>query len=132
MEWVKDRYVEMGEVVQVYKNLHEDKFSVRSKKTGLVCAYCETALLEGVRFHVSTSGRARVLERQVRSVHAYVEGRLVSLDQNLPLYTRTCVYYQPYKTATFVVEATGEPVGKVESAYVTNNRVYVLESIPLF
>jgi hypothetical protein len=123
MELIKDRELKSGDIVQIYKNLNRDCFSIRSKATGLVLGYCQTALIADARYVVSAKGRQRVLERQVRSVHAYVEGLFLEADQAKPegLYTG---YYNPYKTETFVDEESREQLYESLIAYFENTSVY--------
>lgn len=139
MESVKGRSIAPGDWVHVYKNLHAGALSIRCKKTGLVVAYCDSVRLDDVVFHVSSKGRERVLENKVRSVHAWVEGRLVDVDFILTpcdLSQLKRVYYNPYKTKSFVIEA--DPIQEVHSALhaiVSGDRVYIdasLESCLLF
>lgn len=123
MENIKGRELKSGDIVQIYKNLNRDCFSIRSKATGLVLGYCQTALIADARYVVSEKSRQRVLERQVRSVHAFVEGMFLEADQAMPegLYTG---YYNPYKTATFIDEESGEQLHESLIAYFENTRVY--------
>lgn len=52
MEWFKNRKVNIGDKVHVYRNLHRDSIVVRCAKTGLVAGYCDTVKLTNVRFFV--------------------------------------------------------------------------------
>ena len=126
MEWFKGRKVNIGGKVHVYRNIHRDSIVVRCAKTGLVAGYCDTVKLSNVRFVVSESGRQRVLEKQVRSVHAWLSGTLEAYDIALLEKDRlTAVYYQPYKTPTFIIEKTGEPIHVADLAFVSYNRAYL-------
>jgi hypothetical protein len=118
----------VGEIVQVYRNLHREALSIRFKKTGLVIDYCSTVWLDNVRFHVSASGRARVLERKVRSVHAFCEGVFLSKNEEMPREKFLCsVYYQPYLTDYFKNEATGESVYHANKVFVSLKRAFIFE-----
>jgi hypothetical protein len=127
MEFVKGRQVSVGEWVHVYRNLNKnDSFSIRSKETGLVIGYCQNVQLADVSFHVSAKGREKVLMKRVRSVHAYLIGRLVSVDMDIvDNSNRICVYYNPYNTETFIVEGTKQQVSYASHATVVNDRVYI-------
>jgi hypothetical protein len=104
MESVKGRHVSPGDWVHIYRNLNRDKsLSIRSKKTGLVVGYCQNVQLEDATFHVSAKGRAAVLQKQIRSVLAWIEARLVSVDLDVAdVQGQICVYYNPYNTETFM------------------------------
>jgi hypothetical protein len=110
--------------VHVYRNLHKDSLVIRCSKTGLVAAYCDTVKLTGARFFVSESGRAKVLEKQIRSVHAWIIGTLAAYDFELERDGKTPVYYQPYKTETFMNELTWEPVREAKSVVVCYDRAF--------
>lgn len=130
IEWFKRRKVQIGDKVHVYRNLHKDSIVIRCAKTGLVAGYCDihsAVRVNHARFFVSKSGRERVLERRVRSVHAW--SFLAELD--VPMGERdqyAPVYYQPYKTPTFIQEQTGDPIFQADSVLVAYDRAYVQKS----
>jgi hypothetical protein len=120
---VKDRQLVKGQIVQVYRNLNRDCFSIRDKKTGLVVAYCNTATIQNAKFVVSATGHARVLKTGVRSVHAYIEGAFLSAgEEKKEHYQRG--YYNPFKTDQFIHEDTGEPIEFAKIAHCQDTRVY--------
>ncbi len=57
---------------KVHRNLHKKCWSVRRK--GDPTVHARRIFLANVEFRVSAAGRAKVLEKQVRSVHAYATG----------------------------------------------------------
>ncbi|WP_145949581.1 hypothetical protein [Paenibacillus sp. Y412MC10] len=124
MELVKGRTLEAGDLVHIYKNLNRDCFSIKNKKTGLVVAYVQSATLKDAKFHVSKSGRQRVLDKQVRSVHAWVEGIFIAGDHPKPVRVSKVIYYNPYRTETFIFEESGQAVLAASYAHCENNRVY--------
>ena len=68
--------------VQVYRNMHksyEDHavYSIRDKKTRLVFSHQSYLLLGNCKFHVSPTGRERVLREKRKNVHAWIEGDAV-------------------------------------------------------
>jgi hypothetical protein len=127
MEFVKGRLITAGEWVHVYRNLNRnDSFSIRSKETGLVVGYCNNVQLKDATFHVSEKGRATVLKKRVRNVHAYVLGRLVLVDvDDVDVSGQISVYYNPFKTDAFIVEGTIQKVTHANYATVINDRVYI-------
>lgn len=112
--------------VEVYRNLHNGKLSVRDRKTKRVIAHVDYITLAGVGFRVSQAGRERVLRERRKNVHAFVSGKVVSFGgakaykgRNLDEYIwksgrnpllagdgRIAVY-NPYKYDSFVVPQEG-------------------------
>ena len=50
LEIVKDRTLVSGQEVSVYRNLNRKCFSIKDKKTGLVCAYADKFRIENVKW----------------------------------------------------------------------------------
>lgn len=104
----------------VYWNLHKKCWSFRDLKTRKVVLHAKSLTLQAAEFHVSESGRQRVLREKRKNVHAVVRGTLVAytaLDgTHVNDRTRfrdesvTDVTYNPYKYETFVVRGTEQPV----------------------
>lgn len=121
----------LGSQVFVYRNLHQDCWSIRSKTTGRVVAHADHVELSGARFKVSQAGRRRVLEEQRKNVHAGVEGTLVGYhpagmggfpSQRYAVGERSegpgqslkAVTYNPYKYETFVTRGDEAPIEGAE------------------
>jgi hypothetical protein len=98
----------VGEQVFVYRNLHRDCWSVRSKKTGLVIAHVQGLTLHDAKFKVSEAGRQRVLREQKKNVHAGIEGRLQRHQSYLSPASE--VTYNPYRAGTFYCRFGERPV----------------------
>jgi hypothetical protein len=65
--------------VEVYRNLHNGKYSIKSltgPSKGLVVAHADEVWIDQPEFRVSQSGRARVLKERKKYVHAVVRGYL--------------------------------------------------------
>lgn len=62
--------------VEVYRNLHNGKMSIRDAKTKLVLGHADQVFLHQAEFKVSQAGRERVLKEKKKNVHAVVEGIL--------------------------------------------------------
>ena len=103
--------------VQVYKNLHNGKYSIRAahgKHKGLVIGHASEIHLEDAKFKVNESGRQRVIKTGQKNVHAYVQGNLVCVtdwNERYPTQVPTDhvnqmydvpVTYNPYKFTSFV------------------------------
>lgn len=113
--------------VEVYRNLHNGKLSVRDHKTKRVLAHCDEVTLAGVAFKVSQAGRERVLRERRKNVHALVCGKLLEYRGAEPYKGRSIadhvwqwadgikrtaiignrkVVYNPYKYRSFVTPDT--------------------------
>jgi hypothetical protein len=115
--------------VEVYRNLHKGKLSVR-EVGGKVVAHLDQAVISAPRFVVQPAGRAKVLREQRKNVHAFVRGEFY---QNSQLVIAQFIedsskwreaYYNPYTTHTFLDKVSGEPVTEAALAIVTTNGVF--------
>jgi hypothetical protein len=91
--------------VEVYRNLHKKCYSIRQNK--LVIAYSDNFYISDVILKVSEKGRLRVLKEKRKNVHAILEGYIVEV-YNVQLIKK--LYYNPYKTSTFIDFDTKIPV----------------------
>lgn len=124
----------MTKHVEVYRNLHNGKLSVRDRKTHLVIGHVDYITLCCVRFRVSQAGRERVLRERRKNVHAFVVGKIIEFggadnykDRNLKEYVyergrNLCLFdngtvatYNPYKYESFVIPQEG--YRKIENAH---------------
>lgn len=78
-------------------------------------------------FRVRESGRQKVLKEQRKNVHAFVIGTIVPIDEVKDRVSRS-VYYNPYKTETFVFADTKEPIHTAEQAWLYSKNVMVSTS----
>lgn len=94
-----------GDKVEVYRNLHNNTFSVR--KGGKVVRHIENGeilRLTNARFAVQPAGRAKVLVEQKKNVHAFIrgivdkEGGYLGEDPPHEIYQ---VVYNPYEAGMF-------------------------------
>lgn len=117
----EELYNEYGRIkVEVYRNLHQDCFSVRIPN-GRVIAHAKNFNLSNVTFKVSQVGRNKVLARKAKLVHAFVVGYISKTDLTN---TEEEVYYNPYKQDYFSVNE--EKVEALDSVFFKdNNKVYV-------
>ena len=130
-EKFKDRNVEIGQIVEVYRNLNvSNAFSIRCAKTKLVLAHCTNVTLQNTKFVVSEKMRQRVLNDKRRNVHAFIRGELVSYNHAIPTDLKP-VYYNPYKTETFIMSDTKEPVYEAGMVFVEGKYAYASESYSL-
>lgn len=83
----------------IYRNLHTKTFSVRYR--GKVVAHPRLFTAYGVTFKANPIGRQKVLDKQVKNVHAFVV-----CDHWEPTITGKKivhrVFYNPYKSGSFL------------------------------
>lgn len=119
--------------VEVYRNLHNGMLSIRDAKTKHVVGHADRVTLSDVSFHVSESGRQRVLRERKKNVHAVVRGNLLTYmfgggfkGRSLTPYIKyngeqfamsdTQVKYNPYKYDSFM--ADDAPIHSAEAVRV--------------
>ena len=104
--------------VSVYKNLHNNLFSVKTKN---VIGHTDYLILTNCEFRVQEKGRQRVIKEQRKNVHAYIKGDVVSgnikgdYDE---------ISYNPYKNASFMVR--GEPIYTAKLVLFRDKKVYLV------
>lgn len=115
----KGRTVRAGELVDVYRNLHNGKWSIRSCATGLVVGHAEYVELRACLFIVNEAGRQRVIAEKKKNVHAVIRG---SFEHSIAMVCRIgeVVTYNPYNTGSFFLKHN--PTVLVESARRVNLR----------
>ena len=108
--------------VFVYFNLHRKCFSIKALEganKGRVIDHAHSVALSNVTFKVSEAGRQRVLLEQRKNVHAGVVGTLENDDVS----EGERVTYNPYKSGSFILCGTGDPIMAATSAIlIVDNR----------
>lgn len=123
IESYKGRTLNVGDKVEVYVNLHNDKFSIRCAKTNLVLAHGNGFYAENCTYKVSEARRQRVIAEQSKNVHArvlctYLGDNLENKDTS----NLETIYYNPYKTEKFI---KGDKVlSESPLAYFNEHKVY--------
>ena len=101
-----------GVSVDVYRNLHKNTWSIRSRTTGRVVDHSDNVLVRAAKFVVQPAGRNRVLQEKRKNVHAFVRG-VVSPLPRVTTFETPCdvqVKYNPYRADHFYEVETGEAV----------------------
>lgn len=120
----KGRTVEIGQKVDIYRNLHTNNgYSVRCSKTGLVLAHCSSVLVKNARFIVSEKGRLKTVNERRKRVHAFVGGELVAYNVQIPFNFIT-VRYNPYYTKLFMEANTNRSVLGAEEVFCSGKYAY--------
>ncbi len=102
--------------VRIYRNLNRPSlFSIvalSGEHKGKVLGYAPVVGISNVDLKVSEKQRHSVLEKQVRTVHAFAEGNLVGVADELPEGCRTqpakVITYQPFSAGHFFDRAAPE------------------------
>ena len=111
---------------RIYYNLHNHKWSIRHG-CGLVIGHADGVVMTDVSPVVSEAGRQRVMEEKRKNVHAFLEGKVVSVLGFVPYKGREeppyhagmvlesfveefrPISYNPYKRGEFYYTDTDEP-----------------------
>lgn len=99
----KGRTITLGQIVEVYRNLHNGRWSIRDARTKLVLAHADNVRLIGAEFIVNDAGRQRVIREKKKNVHAFIKGAYMGA----PTKRRTVaqeVTYNPYKNGQFYLK----------------------------
>ena len=97
-----------GDRVEVYRNLHNNTFSVR--RNGKVVKHLEnwmTLCLQDVKFAVQPAGREKVRREGKKNVHAYIRGTVIKAEEYnfSETFKEKCnvwVTYNPYQNDSFI------------------------------
>lgn len=136
--------------VEIYRNLHNGKLSIRDAKTKHVVGHADSVHLHYVHFKVSQAGRERVLREKKKNVHAVAIGTLGRVDgftsfkgrdidsylykyslvkQGVDLSDTEVVYdvtYNPYKYNQFWRVDKDEPVMGAGFVHIVPERISVI------
>jgi hypothetical protein len=113
-----------GLKVDVYRNLAKGGFSIRSRETetyGRVISHRDTVHLRDVEFVVREKGRQKVLEEEVKNVHAVLRGVVA---EESPVDKSTEVTYNPYKYSNFVERDTEKSLDQAAMVRVSTEGVF--------
>ena len=95
------KHVDPNKRVQVYRNLHNECFSV--KQGGRVICHAHNVTLRDVKFLVAPAGQRKVREEKKKNVHATLTGYPTSVHGFIKNRDeKRSAYYQPYLTDTWV------------------------------
>jgi len=128
--------------VEIYRNLNNNKWSIRCSKSNLVLAHATQALLYDAEFVVNEKDRQKVINEKRKNVHAFVRGYLVNwIGQTYkdrfvghPIYSNhfpsDCdlsnwseITYNPYCAGYFFDVMTNKPTYNSEYVYFTDSMV---------
>lgn len=90
-----------GTLVDVYKNLHRDCWSVRCASSRLVIGHADTVFLKDAVPKISEAGRQRVIKEGRKNVHAVLRGVLA--DTSEEPFLGLGMTYNPYERGRFSI-----------------------------
>jgi hypothetical protein len=101
--------MKLNELTRVYRNLNKGCLSLKQRdpinKKWVVVGYSNHALLNDVTFRTSEREQQKIKGGQNRSVHAWAQGNLISIDKvDYDNSTAPQPYYSPYKTHNFYID----------------------------
>lgn len=117
--------------VDVYKNLHKNTWSIRSRTTGRVITHSDNVLVRDATFVVQPAGREKVLREQRKNVHAFVRGVIEPLPR-VTTFDTPCnvqVKYNPYRADYFYEVETGEAVKAAPIVVLSTTGAFIQENV---
>ena len=93
--------------VDIYFNLHKNKYSIKCRRTGKVIMHSDRVYCGKPEFIVQPAGREKVLKDKKKNVHAFVRTSNWTLSTTpkwIPEMNWIRVFYNPYKAAFFHYE----------------------------
>lgn len=127
----KDRAIEesIGERVEVYRNLHNKKFSI--KRGGYVQGHGTEFIVRNGVPKYSKAGQRRAKETQVRNVHASLVGELERVSESnqlsdIELTGKVEITYDPFGKNYFHEKETGKEKTEPTDYYFKGTKVYEL------
>jgi hypothetical protein len=91
----------IGKLVRVYRNVHQNCYSIVSADTGRVIAHADSVRLRDCKFHVNTKGVAKIRETRRKRVVAYVQGYFMGWEGKQPT-AQKAIRFNPYLWDSFV------------------------------
>ena len=121
--------------VDVYRNLHKNTWSIRSRTTGRVMVHADRMVVKNVKFVVQPAGRQRLLDEERKNVHAFVRGTLspISTDMLTQVAFNVQIKYNPYilepdqRAGHFYEVDTEETVGEAPIVILDTKGAWIRE-----
>lgn len=104
------QHIDPARTVRCYRNLNKNCISVQ--QDGLVKCHTRNVLLKDFKARVQVKGRDRVRKEKVKNVHSFIDGYVIDEKKKyveIP-YLWEELFYNPYKTDTWVEKKTFKPV----------------------
>jgi hypothetical protein len=108
--------------VEVYRNLHQDNWSVREQKTGLVIDHVPYICITNAKLVVREGGRKRVIKEQRKNVHAFIRG-VATLGGGPSNQELRRISYNPYENESFVLKDTNDSIKWSENVFLDSDGI---------
>lgn len=114
--------------IYIYRNLNKGNFS--AKRGGRVFAYPTSCRIHTPTLQVSEKSQVRARNDNQRNVHAYIvcDQFIEENSEDLRKEVRTRnfkqLYYNPFKTDTFVIKDTDQPVYSAKEIILVDEKAY--------
>lgn len=124
----KQRFPTFYKEAKIYRNLNRKGVVYSIQQQGLVTGHGEEFYLQHCKMTISKKGQQRVRENKVKNVHAFIKGELILGEFEIKnrIKSLTPIYYNPYKTDTFVIKGEG-PVSDCNLVYFCNGGVFKVD-----
>ena len=116
----------IGQRIRIYRNLNNGRMSIQQKpeRSWLVTGHVTDCIIRDVRFHISESGRQRVINDRRKNVHAWGEGILIAQAEP-DIFAPVELAYDPYTNRSFIQRGTSHAIAACRYLVVRGNRVFV-------
>lgn len=126
----KGRSLQVGDLVKVYRNLHNGLFSLVplfGEHKDRVVAHGNDIRLVNVQFKVYETGRQKVIREQKKNVHAYAVGVFDGFGQGTFNWVYDEVTYNPYKQGSFYYKNVNKTVQQVNVTICKDGKMFELK-----
>ncbi|QIR16564.1 hypothetical protein [Shewanella aestuarii] len=124
----RNRSLEMGQTVKVYRNLNNQMFSIVATSgtfKNKVVAHAQSVLLSQVVFKISQSGKRRAVLEKTRNVHAWAVGTLETIDPAKTQYRNLSpISYNPFTSDSFYYKDNLLPLHHTDALLLDNGKAF--------
>ena len=121
----KNRIIEIGKPVQVYRNLQRKGRWYSIRQNGLVVAHSTSLYLLDCKFVVNQKIREKIIKTGNKEVHAYIIGRYYPIKMLWSPHKPVQISYNPFKAPYFYDVLTNKELINESCFYVHLNENYV-------
>lgn len=118
----KDRELDFGKEVYVYRCLNRKGHVYSIKQSGYVVAHTTDITLMDVKFIVNASGKKKAIETKQRNVHAFIKGMI---SPYIYFTTPTKITYHPFNECGFHIYSTKEGLTTSNKVIINENGVFI-------
>jgi len=121
----KKRDLDPHTIIEVYKNLHKNCYSIR--QLGKVIGHTTSLCMTSCYFVVNINGKQRAIATNQKNVHAFIKGYFLEISNyNTTNQTLYKITYDPYTNSTFMlVDGDKEvPIHKATYCFFTKSGAY--------